>query len=74
MIKKDEDGKFVMVNKEKFYIGEDLDETIDDVLNLINSLSATEKIAQKYEDDEIIEITNKKIEFYSAVLKEIYES
>ena len=74
MIKEDEDGKYVTVFKQKFYIGEDLDEAIDDVLNLINSLRSAEKIAINFEDDEFKEITKKKILFYSAVLKEINES
>ena len=72
MIKEDKEGKYVIINKEKFYLGEPIDETIDDVLNLINSLRHAEKLALKYEDEELLDIIHKKIEYYSTVLKEIY--
>jgi hypothetical protein len=74
VIKKDKEGnKFVEVNKEKFYI-ENLDETVDDLISIINSLRQAEKIALKYEedDDELLEVIRKKIAYYTAVLKEIY--
>lgn len=72
MIKEDKDGRYVEVNKERFYLGSTLDETIDDILNLINSLRETEKLAIKYEDEQLIQIIHKKINYYSAVIKEIY--
>jgi hypothetical protein len=72
MIKQDKEGKYVIINNEKFYLSDTIDETIDDVLNLINSLRQTEKIAIKYEDDELLEVIHKKIEYYSIVLREIY--
>ena len=73
MIKQDKQGnKFVEVDGEKFYMGDTIDETVDDVLNLINNLRQVEKIANKYEDEELIEVIRKKIAYYSTVLKEIY--
>jgi hypothetical protein len=74
MIKQDKNGKYVEVNREKFYIGNTVDETVDDLLSLINSLRQAEKIALKYEedDDELLEIIRKKIAYYTAVIKEIY--
>ena len=72
MIKEDKEGRYVVVNKEKFYLGDTLDETIDDVLNLINNLRQVEKTAIKYEDDELLEVIHKKIAYYSTVLREIY--
>jgi len=72
MIKEDKEGRYVVVNGEKFYLGDTLDETIDDVLNLINSLRQAEKTAIKYEDDELLEVIHKKIAHYATVLKEIY--
>jgi hypothetical protein len=73
VINRDKQGnRYVEVNKEKFYLGDKVDEIIDDVLNLINSLRQSEKIAIKFEDDELIEIIHKKIEYYSTILKEIY--
>jgi hypothetical protein len=73
VIRLDKEGnKFVEVNKEKFYLGDTLDETIDDVMNLINSLRQVEKTAIKYEDEELLEVIRKKIAYYSTVLKEIY--
>jgi len=72
MIKKDKEGMYVEVHGEKFYIG-NLDETIDDIISLINSLRQAEKIANKYEeDDELLIIIRKKIAYYSTILKEIY--
>ena len=71
-IKEDKNGRYVEVNKEKFYLGDTLDETIDDVLSLINNLRQAEKTATKYEDDELLEVIRKKIAYYSTVLKEIY--
>jgi len=73
VIRLDKEGnKFVEVNKEKFYIGNTTDETIDDVLSLINSLRQAEKLALKYEDEELLEVIHKKIAYYSTVLREIY--
>jgi len=72
MIKKDKDGPFVEVMGEKFYI-ESISETIDDILSLINNLRQTEKITEKYDDEELLEITRKKILYYIIILKEIYE-
>ena len=72
MIKQDKEGKYVLINNEKFYLGDLIDETIDDVLNLINNLRQVEKTAIKYEDDELLEVIRKKIAYYSTVLKEIY--
>ena len=72
MLKKDKDGVYVEVYNEKFYV-ENFDETIDDVLGLINNLRKTEKFAEKYDDEELLEITRKKILYYSIILKEIYE-
>jgi hypothetical protein len=73
MIKEDKEGKYVIVRGEKFYLGNIIDETIDDVLSLINSLRQTEKLALKFEDDELLEVIHKKIEYYSIILKEIYD-
>jgi hypothetical protein len=74
MIKKDKEGMYVEVHGEKFYIGGTIDETVDDLLSLVNSLRQAEKIALKYEedDDELLEIIRKKIAYYTAVIKEIY--
>jgi len=73
MIKEDKDGnRYVEVNKEKFYLGNTIDETVDDVLGLINSLRQAEKIALKYEDEELLEVIHKKIAYYLTVIKEIY--
>ena len=74
MIKQDKNGKYVEVSGEKFYIGNTVDETVDDLLSLVNSLRQAEKIALKYEedDDELLEVIRKKIAFYSAVIREIY--
>ena len=72
MIKKDKDGPFVEVMGEKFYI-ESISETIDDILSLINNLRQTEKITEKYDDEELLEITRKKILYYIIIIKEIYE-
>jgi hypothetical protein len=73
MIKKDKEGMYVEVHGEKFYIGGTIDETVDDLVSLINFLRQTEKIARKYEeDDELFEVIRKKIAFYSAVIREIY--
>jgi len=72
MIKKDKDGPFVEVMGEKFYI-ESISETIDDILSLINNLRKAEKFAEKYDDEELLEMTHKKILYYSIILKEIYE-
>jgi len=44
MIKEDKNGKYVEVNKEKFYIGNTIDETVDDILSLINNLRQAEKL------------------------------
>jgi len=74
VIKQDKEGnKFVEVNKEKFYI-ENLDETVDDLISIINSLRQIEKVARKYEgdDDELLIIISKKITYYSTILREIY--
>jgi hypothetical protein len=73
VIKEDKEGnRYVEVNKEKFYMGNTLDETVDDVLSLINSLRQAEKIALKYEDNMLLEVIHKKIAYYSTVIKEIY--
>lgn len=72
MIKEDKEGRYVIVHGEKFYLGNTFDETVDDVLNLINSLRQVEKIALKYEDEELLEVIHKKIAYYSTALKEIY--
>jgi hypothetical protein len=72
MIKKDKDGPFVEVMGEKFYV-ENIDETIDDVLGLINNLRQTEKFASKYDDEELLQITHKKILYYTTIVREIYE-
>ena len=74
MIKKDKNGMYVEVAGEKFYIGNTVDETVDDLLSLINSLRQAEKLANKYEedDDELFEVIRKKIAYYATVLKEIY--
>ena len=72
MIKEDKEGRYVIVNKERFYLGDKLDETVDDVLTIINLLRQAEKIALKYEDEELIEVIHRKIQYYSTVLKEIY--
>jgi len=72
MIKQDKNGKYVEVNKEKFYLGNTVDETIDDVLNLINNLRQVERTAIKFEDDELLDVIHKKIAYYSTVLREIY--
>jgi hypothetical protein len=73
MIKEDKDGnRYVEVNKERFYLGSTLDETIDDILTIINSLRQAERIALKYEDEELLDMIHKKIEYYTTVLKEIY--
>jgi hypothetical protein len=73
MIKKDKEGMYVEVKGEKFYIV-NIDETVDDILNWINYLRQTEKIARKYEedDDELLIIIRKKIAYYCEVLREIY--
>ena len=71
-IKEDKEGRYVVVNKEKFYLGDTLDETVDDILSLINSLREAERTAIKYEDEELLEVIHKKIAYYSTVLKEIY--
>ncbi len=72
MIKKDKEGMYVEVAGEKFYIP-NIDETVDDLISLINSLRQTEKLANKYEeDDELLMIIRKKIVYYCEVLKEIY--
>ncbi len=65
---------YVEVHGEKFYLGNTVDETVDDLLSLVNSLRQAEKIALKYEedDDELLEIIRKKIAYYTAVIKEIY--
>jgi hypothetical protein len=73
VIKDDKDGRYVIINNEKFYLGDSIDETIDDMLNLINFLRQAEKTAIKYEDDELIEVIHKKITYYSTVIKEIYD-
>jgi hypothetical protein len=72
VIKEDKGGRYVIINNEKFYLGDSIDETIDDMLNLINFLRQAEKTVIKYEDDELLEIIHKKIEYYSTILKEIY--
>jgi hypothetical protein len=72
VIKEDKDGRYVIVHGEKFYLGDTLDETIDDVLNLINSLRQAERTAIKYEDNELLEVVHKKIAYYATVIKEIY--
>jgi len=73
MIKKDKNGMYVEVMGQKFYI-DNIDETVDDILSLINCLRQAEKIARKYEedDDELFEVIRKKIAYYSIVVKEIY--
>jgi hypothetical protein len=72
LIKEDKNGKYVEVNKEKFYIGDSIDETVDDVMKLLNSLRQVEKIALEFEDDELLEVIRKKIAYYGSVIKEIY--
>jgi len=72
VIKQDKNGRYVEVNKEKFYLGDTVDDTVDDVVNLINSLRQSEKLALRFEDEELIEVIRKEIEYYSTVLKEIY--
>ncbi len=47
MIKKDKEGMYVEVAGEKFYIS-NIDETVDDLISLINSLRQTEKLANLY--------------------------
>ena len=73
MIKKDKEGMYVEVAGEKFYIP-NIDEAVDDLISLINSLRQIEKVVQKYEedDDELLIIIRKKIAYYSTILKEIY--
>jgi hypothetical protein len=73
VIKDDKDGRYVEVNKQRFYLGDTIDETIDDILTIINSLRQAERIALKYEDEELLDIIHKKIEYYTTVLKEIYD-
>ncbi len=69
MIRRDKDGRYVTVKGEKFYID---DESVDDVISLISSLRQIEKIALKFEDEELSDVISKKIAYYSEVLKEIY--
>ena len=71
-IKEDKEGRYVTVHGEKFYLGNTIDETVDDVLSLINNLRQTEKMALKYEDEELLDMIHKKIEYCATVLKEIY--
>ncbi len=72
MIKKDKEGMYVEVAGEKFYIS-NIDETIDDLISLISSMRQTEKLVNKYEeDDELLMMIRKKIVYYCEVLKEIY--
>jgi len=74
MIKKDKEGMYVEVAGEKFYIS-NIDETVDDLISLINSLRQAEKLANKYEeDDELLIIIRKKIAYYCEVLREIYNT
>ena len=65
---------YVEISGEKFYIGNTVDETVDDLLSLISSLRQAEKLANKYEedDDELLEVIRKKIAYYTVVIKEIY--
>jgi hypothetical protein len=72
VIKEDKDGRYVEVNKQRFYLGNTIDETIDDILTIINSLRQAERIALKYEDEELLDMIHKKIEYYTTVLREIY--
>ncbi|MFP3163849.1 MAG: hypothetical protein RXQ75_08535 [Acidianus hospitalis] len=69
MIKEDKEGRYVVVNKEKFYLGDTIDETVDDVLNLINSLRQAEKTAIKFEDEELLDMIHKKLSITLLFLK-----
>jgi len=73
MIKEDKNGKYIEIGRDKFYI-DNLEETIDDLISLISSLRQVEKLINKYEedDDELLMIIRKKITYYSAVIREIY--
>jgi hypothetical protein len=73
VIKQDKNGKYVEVGGNRFYI-DNMDETIDDLISLINNLRQTEKIVCKYEedDDELLIIIRKKIAYYCEVIREIY--
>jgi len=72
MIKEDKEGKYVIVKGEKFYLDNTLDETIDDLLSLINNLRQVERTAIRYGDEELLDVIHKKIAYYSTILKEIY--
>lgn len=71
MIKRDKAGLFVEVMGEKFYL-DNINESIDDILNLMKMLREVEKQAEKFADEELLDLVRKKILYYITILKEIY--
>jgi hypothetical protein len=71
MIKRSKEGLFVEVMGEKFYL-DNINESIDDILNLMKLLREVEKQAEKFADEELLDLVRKKIFYYITILKEIY--
>ncbi|ALG97131.1 hypothetical protein AVT98_gp39 [Sulfolobales virus YNP1] len=71
MIKRSKEGLFVEVMGEKFYL-DNINESIDDILNLMKLLREVEKQAEKFADEELLDLVRKKIFYYITLLKEIY--
>ena len=75
MLEKNENGYYLIFGHGKKYLGNDLEKTIDNILQLLIRLRETEKLLNEvYSDDiDIIDIRSK-IRFYSSILLEIYKS
>ena len=75
MIEKDEHGYYLVYGHAKIYLGNDLQKSIDNLLELLNKLRETEKLLNELHIDnvDIIDIRSK-IRFYCFILLEIYKS
>jgi len=75
MLEKDEHGYYLIYGHVKINLGNDLQNSIDKILELLSKLRETEKLLNEFNISnlDVIDV-RRMIEFYCFVLLEIYKS